>query len=282
MMRMPTNKSTTQQEGNMANLAAKPSWPYRIAAKLKSRRSYPVFLREQLAQVAPAPADSSTALAEEQLNRLMAGYPRNHEYRIVKNRIAPSFRLYERLRLVTKAYPEPLQSFLDIGCCRGFYVLDAATRLGCPHAVGIDVDEPFVATAQKAAQHLGADARFHYASLEQVSDDPAQFGGPFQAVLLIGTYHYLFWGSERCATAYYSHDEILRRLAAICTDKLIFSGRLTTSRLPGGVKERLHQTPIQVPYTPEAFLQSAAKHFRVSHAGYLGVDPLLVMTKNER
>ena len=264
----------------MTNLAAKPSWSYRIAAKLESRKNYPAFVREQLGRSVPARAGASTASAAEELNRLMSGYPRNHEYRLAGKRISPSFRLYERLRLVARAYPEPLQSLLDIGCCRGFYVLDAATRLGCPRAVGIDVDEPFVAIARKAAQYLGANANFHYASLEQVSHDPGTFGGPFQAVMLIGTYHYLFWGSERCSTAYFSHDEILRRLASICTDRLIFSARMTTGRLPGGVKERLHKTPIQVPYTTDAFLQGAEKYFRVSHAGYLGVDPLLVMTRN--
>jgi 2-polyprenyl-3-methyl-5-hydroxy-6-metoxy-1,4-benzoquinol methylase len=279
MMRLPIDTSIPEQERNMVNLAAKPSWSYRIATKLKSHKSYSAFVQERLGQVAPAPADSSMARAEEELNRLMSGYPRNHEYRIVGKRIVPGFRLYERLRLVAKAYPEPLASFLDIGCCRGFYVLDAATRLGCPHAVGIDVHEPFVAIAQKAAQYVGAGAGFHYASLEQMSSDPGKFGGPFQAVMLIGTYHYLFWGSDRCSTAYFSHDEILGRLASICTDRLIFSGRMTTTRLPEGVKERLDKTPIQIPYTPEAFLQSAEKYFRVSHTGYLGVDPLLVMMK---
>ena len=150
---------------------------------------------------------------------------------------------------------------------------------GLSRAVGIDVHEPFVAIAQKAARYVGAGAGFHYASLEQMSSDPGKFGGPFQAVMLIGTYHYLFWGSDRCSTAYFSHDEILGRLASICTDRLIFSGRMTTARLPEGVKERLDKTPIRVPYTPEAFLQSAEKYFRVSHTGYLGVDPLLVMMK---
>ncbi len=96
----------------------------------------------------------------------MSDYPRNHLYRIVNGRVAPGFRLYERLRIVEEVYPEPMHSFLDIGCCRGFYVLDAALRLRCPHAVGVDVHEPFITTARDAAQYLQVpEAAFHYASL---------------------------------------------------------------------------------------------------------------------
>ena len=266
----------------MTHLVDKLGWFGRVTAHLESRRSYAAFIRGQLGRDASARPDVSTASAEEELNRLMSGYPHNHEYRIVGKRLAPSFKLYERLRLVEKAYPKPLKSFLDIGCCRGFYVLDSATRSGCPRAVGIDVCKPFVATARNAAQYLGADsASFYDASLEQVSTDPTKYGGPFQTVLLIGTYHYLYWGSGLCSTAYYSHDEILRQLASVCTDRLIFSARITKSRLrrlPEGFKERLDETKSSV-YTPDAFLRSAEKYFRVSHTGYLGLDPLLVMTR---
>jgi len=210
----------------------------------------------------------------------MSGYPHNHFYRVVNGRIAPGFCLYERLRVVAATYPEPLQSFLDIGCCRGFYVLDAAVRLGCPRAVGIDVYEPFVAVARDAAQHLHVpNAAFHYAALEEVSNDPQRFGGPFQVVMLIGTYHYLFWGSELCPTAYRSHEEILRRLASICTDRLLISARFTMRRIPAGVKRRLREEPSDVRYTTDAFLRDAERFFHIRHAGHLGVYPLFVMTK---
>ncbi len=225
-------------------------------------------------------AEVSRRQTPEELNRRMSEYPRNHLYRIVEGRVVPGFRLYERLRMVTAVYPEPLHSFLDIGCCRGFYVLDAALRRGCPRAVGVDVHEPFVATAQDAAQYLGVpNAAFHYASLEQVSGDPHTFGGPFQVVLLVGTYHYLFWGSLLCPTAYHSHEEILRRLASICTDRLIISARFTVHRLPANIKSKLKEGPSAAAYTTEAFLQDAEKFFHIRHAGYLGVYPLFVMTK---
>jgi hypothetical protein len=211
---------------------------------------------------------------------LLSGYPRNHNYQIFTCCLMPGFRLYERMRLVSRAYSESLRSFLDIGCCRGFYVLDAATRLKCPLAVGIDIHEPFVSTAQKVVAHAGtANSHFHLTSLEDISRNPQQYGGPFQTVMLIGTYHYLFWGSSLCPTAYHSHDDILSRLASICTDRLIFSARVTMDQLPVNMQGKLNFSRNNVPYTPEAFLKSADKFFSVRHAGYLGVYPLLIMTK---
>lgn len=257
-----------------------PGWRYRAGAKVRSLIGYVQCRRGYHDSVVPVRREASSGPAQAELNRRMSDYPRNHLYHIVDGSVVPGFRLYERLRVVTRVYPEPLHSFLDIGCCRGFYVLDAALRRQCPRAVGIDVHEPFVTTAQDAAQYLRVpEAAFHYASLEDVSRDPQKFGGPFQVVLLIGTYHYLYWGSSLCPTAYHSHEEILRRLASICTDRLIISGRFTRDRLPADIKSKLQEGPSAGTYTTEAFLQDAAKFFHVRHVGYLGVYPLFVMTK---
>jgi hypothetical protein len=263
----------------MSTSIQEPGWLSRTSARVYSLVGYPRCRRQYLRSVVPARVEASAAQAQEELNRRMSGYPRNHLYRIVQGRIVPGFRLYERLRFITQVYPDPLHSFLDIGCCRGFYVLDAAGRLGCPRAVGIDAHEPFVGTARDAARYLSMEgAAFHCASLEQVSANPPEFGGPFQVVLLIGTYHYLFWGSTLCPTAYYSHEEIFRRLASICTDRLIISGRITRDRLVR-IQEELQDRPCDVPYTAEAFLEGAGKFFQVRHVGHLGVDPLFVMSR---
>jgi hypothetical protein len=261
----------------MARIIPKATIPYRISAKYQSMVDYYRFRRECIERAGQLKEDVP---GQEEINALMKGYPRNHEYQVINGCVVPKFKLYERLRLVTQAYSSPLQSFLDIGCCRGFYVLDAATRLQCPLAVGIDVYEPFVSKAQKVAEHLGAgNAHFHFASLEEISEDPKKFGGPFQTIMLIGTYHYLYWGSGRCKTAYHSHDEILNRLASICTEKLIFSGRITVDRLPEGVRQNLTRNDSYFNYTPEALLQSAEKFFNVRQIGFLGTYPLLTMAK---
>jgi hypothetical protein len=261
---------------------SEPGWIYRAGAKLQSMISYVWLKKEYGSRCAPAWVGAGSGWTNDELNRRMGGYPRNHHYRIVGGRIVPGFRVNERLRVVMAQYPTPMHSFLDIGCCRGFYVLDAAVRLGCPRAVGIDVHEPFVATARDAAQSLSvANAAFHHTSLEQVSADLQKFGGPFQTVLLIGTYHYLYWGSSICGTAYHSHEEILGRLAALCTDRLLISGRFTMRRLPLNITDTFRKGQDGSRYTTEAFLQAAARFFHVRHAGYLGVYPLFVMTKKD-
>lgn len=262
----------------MAGIIPKAKNPYRISAKVQSMIGYHGFRRKCLQKTDQL--INGVLQSQREINALVAGYPRNHAYQIINGCIIPKFKLYERLRLVTQVYPKPLQSFLDIGCCRGFYVLDAATRLQCPLAVGIDVHEPFISKAQKVAEHLSAkNAHFHLASLEEISKDPKKFGGPFQTVMLIGTYHYLFWGSSLCRTAYHSHDEILSRLASICTEKLIFSGRITVDRLPEDERRNITSDESHFPYTPEALLQSAEKFFDVRQVGFLGTYPLLTMTK---
>jgi hypothetical protein len=258
-----------------------PSWLHRAGVRVQSMVGYPRFKREYLHRPVPGEEEACAPQIEAVLNLQLRRAISNHQYRLVRRRLVPSFQLYERLRLVARAYPQPLRSFLDIGCCHGLYVMDAVTRLGCPRAVGIDVYEPFVATAREVGQYLRLqEAAFHLASLQQVSDDPPQFGGPFQAVLLIGTYHYLFWGSDHCPTAYYDHAEIFRRLASVCTDRLIVSGRLTMARALRVIADRL---PLgkgdPSTYTMGAFLRNAGKFFDVQHLGYLGVDPLFVMTK---
>lgn len=63
---------------------------------------------------------------EPGLSAHMRGYPSNHQYMIRDAQLIPRFQLYERWRLVTGLWPAELESFLDIGCCRGYYVLTAA------------------------------------------------------------------------------------------------------------------------------------------------------------
>src|SRR3954463_7427453 len=75
---------------------------------------------------------------EQALNRDLAGYPSNHTYRVVGKRIIPSIELYRRWRAISGLYPTPVRSLLDIGCCQGVFVLQAASSSGCKSALGID------------------------------------------------------------------------------------------------------------------------------------------------
>lgn len=217
---------------------------------------------------------------ERGLNRLLTGYPSNHNYKISQKKLFPSFQLYKRLRLITALYSEPLESFMDVGCCRGFFVLEAAKRPNCQVSVGIDVHEPFVSISNRVREYLDIrNSAFHLATLDMISNKPEAYGGPFQTILLIGTYHYLFWGSHLCSDAYYSHQEILYRLSRICTNRLIFSARLEADRLPNYLKEKAKAIGNKVNYNSTSFLKEAGEFFEVHEAGFLGKYPLFLMIK---
>ena len=191
------------------------------------------------ALMAGNPKRRSADFEELRLNKELIGYPRNHVYRLHGKQLTPSFSLYRRLRELLPAYPDGLESFLDVSCCRGYFVLDAARRPSCRIAVGIDVHEPFVTVSKHVSGRLGtANTAFYCADLRTISADPESFGGPFQVVLMLNTYHYAYWGSESYPDAFGDHREIMRCLSQICADRLIFSARLEVDRLPSGVRKK--------------------------------------------
>ena len=220
--------------------------------------------------------------AEAELNEQLIGYPKNHNYQVHESKLIPCFRLYERYRALQPLYPRPLKSFLDVGSCKGFYVLRAAlNEPGCQQAVGIDVHAPFVAAASQVKEHLKVEkAAFYQASLNEVARKPESFGGPFQTLLMLSCYHYFFWGSNDCAFAYHSHDEILGRLAELCTGTLLLSGRLEFDRLPSRVQERVESSVHRQTYNTEEFVKAAEVFFDIRIAGHFGRNALFVMNKN--
>jgi hypothetical protein len=181
---------------------------------------------------------------------------------------------------VAALYPKPLKSFIDIGCYRGIYDLDAASRPGCDISIGIDVYEPFIHTSNIVRAYLGLkNSSFYMASIDMVSTHPEDYGGPFQTVLLIGLYHYLFWGSKLCSDAYGSHHEIFQRLSRICTDRLIISGRLEIDHLPRTEKEKAKASRKFAQYNTDYFLRVAREFFEVHQVGSLSKFPLFIMEK---
>jgi hypothetical protein len=253
----------------------------RSVSGFRSALSFASFWARNSGNYIPAEFGISPDAQEKDINHLLVGYPHNHKYALHKKKMLPSFQLYERHKLVASALPEKLVSFLDIGCCKGYYALNAALHPHCRVSAGIDIHEPFVSVSQKVREYLGLKNAFFYLSdLEKVSGDPKAHGGPFQTILLIGTYQYLFWGSGIDSNAYYSHRDILARLAGICTDRLILSARLETGTLPSGIREKARILRNKVPYTTENFLQAAREFFRISIAGYMGKYPLFVLSKS--
>lgn len=251
----------------------KASMIQRIHTETVNRLSYATQIKQNLSSFFPNEK-------EKEINQLLKSDLKNHSYTISRKKLIPRFKLYERWRSVTALYPKPLKSFIDIGCYRGFYVLDAANRPDCDISIGIDVYEPFVHASHMVREYLGQkNSSFCMASIDMVSSNPESYGGPFQTVLLIGLYHYLFWGSTLCSDAYLSHHEIFRRLSRICTDRLIISGRFEIDQLPKIENEKANASGKITQYNIDYFLRAAREFFEVHHAGFLGEYPLFVMEK---
>jgi hypothetical protein len=222
----------------------------------------------------------SVRCEEKKLNPVLSGYPRNHDYTIKNGRLVPGFKLFERSRLISPLLPPEMDSFLDVGCCRGFYVLEAARRPGCLLAVGVDVHEPFLQVSNEARQCIGLDnALFSLKTLAELAADPAAVGGPFHTILNIGTYHYLYWGSGLCSTAYYDHKTILGHFASLCTHQLIISARFEIDCLPKALQVSEQNEERRRNYTTSAFMEAASELFEVEHKGFLGAYPLLRLQK---
>ncbi len=217
---------------------------------------------------------------ERRLNEQFHEGPSNHRYRILGGKLIPGFQLYERWQTLAPVWSEPPETFIDIGCCYGYYVLQTAQRAGCRLAVGVDVHEPFVATAAGAGRLLQLpNVAFYRAVLDDLARRPAHYGGPFQAAFLLGTYHYLFWGSSRSGHSFRSHETIFSLLSRLVTGSIVFSARLELNHLPAGVRQRARFAPEAGAYNTASFLRAAEPFFDVEQAGFLGCYPLLVMRK---
>ena len=248
--------------------------------KIRNIFRYVALLHRNPDMVFPLIAKTSFSQFEKELNQALIGHPSNHNYLIYNKKLFPRFQLFERFQLITSLFPEKLESLLDIGSCRGFYVFRAADHPTCNLSMGIDVHEPFITISQKVKAYLNLEkTHFHLATLDEVSDNRKSYGGSFQVVLLLGTYHYLFWGSTKYSDAFHSHREILSRLSEICSGRVIFSARLETNRLPRSIKNYAEMFKDKYAYTTQEFLKCAEEYFDIHKAGYLDRYPLLVMVK---
>ena len=225
---------------------------------------------------------SLSAFSDEErlLNSRLSGYPPNHNYRVRRREMLLSFKLHKRVPFFEKLYPQPLVSMLDIGCCRGCYVLRAAAMPQCRLAVGVDVHEPFIAICRDAQKYMGAsNARFYVSTLDKMAEDPAAFGGPFQTILLVGTYHYMYWGSKLSDNCHPNHRDILSLLATLCTDRVVLSARLELDELPDFVKPTAASSPAAASYNTRDFIKAAQEFFDVRPAGNLDEYPVYVLVR---
>jgi hypothetical protein len=209
------------------------------------------------------------------------GHRTRHTYKVAAGHALTTFALNQRWRIVRRLYPERLTSLLDIGCCRGWFVVQAAMRPECERALGIDVVQGFIDAANDAKRLLKLDnAQFEYAFLDDLVASPQKYGTPYQTILLLNTYHYMFWGSTYSPKHWPDHEYMLRSLSELCTDRIIFMSPLEVQECPSDIAKRAREHPDwAAQFTTERFLEVASRYFDVSHQMFLGLRPLYLMKK---
>lgn len=224
-------------------------------------------------------SNSNTSLDPDICSYLSNSYPRNHTYRIRGVSITPTRKLAKRYKVLSRLYPGNLTSLLDLSACKGYFVFDAATRPTCTRSVGIDVYEPDLAVCRHVKDYLRADrVKFMNLKLHELACQIDKFGGPFQVILLINLYQYLYFGSDRDSSRYLNHDEIFRQISNICSNRVIFNNRTELSDCQN--REQIEQAGIAAEkYSTEAIYSAAARYFEVSVVGTYGKFPLWVLTK---
>ena len=96
------------------------------------------------------------SLSEAIRTHLADSYPHNHDYRVAGEELKPRWKLMRRWRRMEPLWPESFGSFLDVGCSKGFFVLQAARRGA--EALGIDIHEGDLLACDAVRDHLGLSA----------------------------------------------------------------------------------------------------------------------------
>ncbi len=217
---------------------------------------------------------NSAELSAAVISHLADAYPRNHNYRVMRGKLKPSWRLKRRYKRISALYPRQLNSFCDIGSCKGYFCIQAALRGA--DTLGIDVDEADLTASRAVAEYFGLpNIRFAYKTLTELASE----GGAFDVVQVINTYHYLYFGSGRAEACAQDHDALFKLLHSVITSggRLIFSNCEDPKRLPSGARA----TPAALAdYNPQAIRRAASRYFTIQKQRALGTRPLWVGIRN--
>lgn len=220
------------------------------------------------------PPRSDPGLPDEVALHIANSYPHNHNYLVRGGQLMPREKLKERSEQLWSAYPDQLDSLLDLSCSKGYFVFEAAARPGCGRALGIDIDDGDLTACRAVKEVLGSSARFAKLQLHELVDSIDSFGGPFQTVLLINCYQYLYFGSSRSPACYRSHDAIFALLRRVCCGRVVFSNRTELSQLQRYCRAEAARLAREGDYNGDAILAAAARHFNTEEYGRLGGLPV--------
>ena len=208
------------------------------------------------------------SLTPETRRYLRKEYPHNHIYRVGFGRLWPSLDLARRARKIEALYPPGLESLVDLSVSKGYFALHAGRRATRPRVLGIDV-----------SAHLELDnVRSEILRLHELGERLDEFGGPFQTVLAINMYQFLYFGSTTEPEHYESHDEIFELLRSVCSDTVVFSNCVSFERLPPWLKRRAEDQGRADDYVEASIRRAAEGYFAVEDRGMLGSRPLWKLT----
>lgn len=193
-------------------------------------------------------------------------YPRNHTFTANDDRLVPKQKLAVRVAGLARYYPRPLTSLLDLSCSKGYFVFHAAAYDSCERALGIDLSDECLDACRQLKSRFANASRVDFAklTLPELAERIDEFGGPFQTVLLLNTYQYLFFGSTVAPAVGHDHREIFRLLRMVCSGRLVFHNRLLLADLQSDPQERASQAGTGALYHPQAIRDAAAEFFRVT------------------
>ena len=216
------------------------------------------------------------AIGAEIATYLADSYPHNHNVEVVGDTLVAKRKLAKRYKRITRLYPEPVSSLLDVSCSKGFFVAGAAVRPSCERALGIDIDDNDLRACEAIKAFLSADrARFIKLQLHELAERIGEFGGPFQTSLVINSYQYFYFGSSRSSDCYLDHREIFRMLRQVCDGRVVFSNRMELSHVQRYCKEVAQRHGHdERRYSMETAMTAAAEFFEVSRRGKLGNLPI--------
>jgi hypothetical protein len=229
-----------------------------------------------VAQQAVQKATARPPLSEAARALVSNSYPHNANYRVVDGQLRPKCQLSMRMQRLAPLYPQTLTSLLDVGCGWGYFVLEAALRSACERAMGIDVTPFFIDACREVAEHVGCPAAFAIESLDRLADRCQAWHTPYQTVLVMNTYQYLYFGSSLCPSHYTTHQEIFGHLRRLTAGRLIFNNRTEFDSLQADVRDRDAQSGDSRSrhYNTAAIRAAAAEFFHVTEHRPLGRYPL--------
>lgn len=220
------------------------------------------------------PPSSDLGLPADDAAYIANSYPHNHNYTVRAGRLVPRDKLRERSGLLRGFYPKPLDSFLDLSCSKGYFVLDAANDNRCFRALGIDIDERELKVCRSVSRHLHRPCRFERAHLHELAEQIHDYGGPFQTVLLINCYQYLYFGSPRSPVCYRDHDRIFKLVRQVCSGRVLFSNRMEIEQVQRHCRTEAARIGHSHRYTEASIRRAASQHFQVTQVGTINNLPL--------